>query len=120
MRAEIRRIGGDDFGDVSSWQPDSAEWSQLVRVLVGPAGDPGEESIDILVCSVPWIASLVERDGLVDGRHHLIVDRFDWPMVKAYIERRVHQCTGKDWGEVSSKLSRLGFWEFEDYVEHNR
>lgn len=118
MRAAVRHIGGDDFRDLSSWQPESAEWSLLVRILAGPADGPGEESFDITVCSVEWLASLVRRHGLVDGRHHLILDRFDWPTLKSYIERRVHQCTGDDWDEVSAKLARLGLWEFEDYVEH--
>lgn len=31
------------------------------------------------------------------------------------IRSLIEACTGDDWDEISEKVSRIGFWEFEDY-----
>ena len=83
--------------------------------MAGPDDGPGEESFDFTVCSVGWLADQVRRDGLLDGRHHLIVEFYDWQVLRDFIERRVWRCEGPSWPDVTEKLARLGHWEFEDY-----
>ena len=115
MRAALRSLASYDVEDLSSWVPDSAEWAVGIRILAGPDDGPGEESFDVTVGSLAWLASRVRRDGVVDGRHHLFMESFDWPRLNSYIERRVQGCEGATWPEVAEKLARLGYWEFEDY-----
>ncbi|MBW3086325.1 hypothetical protein KEM60_02538 [Austwickia sp. TVS 96-490-7B] len=86
-----------------------------MRILAGPEGGLGEESFDVIVCNLGWLAEKVSRDTVVDGRHRLVVERFDWPVLRSYIERHVRQCEGATWVEVAEKLARFGHWEFEDY-----
>ena len=111
----MRSLSSFDSDDLAAWVPASDEWSIGIRILAGPADGPGEDSFDLTVCSVDWLAALVRRDGVVDGRHFLVVDGFDWSALRAYIERRVRQCEGDTWHEVAERLARLGYWEFEDY-----
>jgi len=33
------------------------------------------------------------------------------------INKFLKSCSGEDWNAVARKVSRLGKWEFEDYVE---
>ena len=87
----------------------------MVRLLVGPADGPGEESFDLVVCTGGWLAQQAARSGPVDARHHTVVDAFEWPVIRSYLERQVEACEGRDWAEVAAKLSRIGHWEFEDY-----
>lgn len=115
MRAAIRWLGSLDVDDLSAWSPDRESWELGLRILAGPEGGAGEESFDVTVCNLGWLAERVHCDGVVDGRHRLFVERFDWPLLRSYIERRVQQCEGSTWGEVAEKLARLGYWEFEDY-----
>lgn len=117
MRAEIRHLLTPDI-DPDSYVPDDPErFAFLVQMLAGPLGEPGEESFQFTVCTPGWLHEQVQRDGPVNGRHHVIVDAFDWQALQTYFHRLVGGCWGADWSEVAQKLSRYGFWEFEDYTE---
>lgn len=115
MRAAIRSLMSLDVNDLEGWRPETDSWAIGLQLLAGPADGLGEESFDLTVASPAWLAARARRDGVVDGRHHLIMESYDWPLLRSYIERRVHQCEGSTWGEVAEKLARLGYWEFEDY-----
>lgn len=117
MRAVIRSLASVDVDDLDVWAPESESWALGLQLLAGPDDGPGEESFDLTVCSPAWLAERVRRDGVYDGCHHLVADGFDWPMLRAYIERRVQQCRGATWRDVAMQLARLGYWEFEDYEE---
>lgn len=115
MRAAVRSLMSLDVEDLESWHSEIDSWAIRLRLLAGPLDGPGEESFDFTVCSAAWLAELVRRDGVVDARHHLIMESYDWPVLRAYIERRVTSCQGSTWHEVAEQLGRLGYWEFEDY-----
>lgn len=95
--------------------PQESGWSVGLRLLIGPSGDQGEESFDLTVCDVDWITQQIQVDGVVDGRHTLMVDGFHWPTLMSFFERRVASVNADTWTELASKLGRLGYWEFEDY-----
>jgi hypothetical protein len=50
----------------------------------------------------------------------VIVDTFSWPDLQSYFRRLVSSCSGADWREITTKLSRYDwpydYWEFEDYA----
>lgn len=115
MRAVVRSLTSYEVDDLAGWMPEGSGWSVCIRVLAGPADGAGEESFDITVCSPAHLATRTRDEGVVDGRHHLVMEWFDWPALQTYIEHRVNQCEGATWPEVAEKLSRLGYWEFEDY-----
>jgi hypothetical protein len=104
-----------DIDDLANWVPQRANWALGLRILAGPSDGPGEESFDVTVCSVGWLKERVLRDGVLDGRHHLIVESFDWQVLREHVERYVQRCEGETWREVAEKLARFGYWEFEDY-----
>lgn len=115
MRAEIRSISSPDAPDLSAWEPEEALFALPVRLLIGPAGSAGEESFDITVCSTDWIKWRVREDGIVDGRHLLIVQNYDWEVIRQHLTRRIQAISADDWGGLAAKLSRWAYWEFEDY-----
>jgi hypothetical protein len=116
MRAEIRHLLCPDIEPDTFVPEDPSRFSFLVQLLAGPAGEEGEESFDFVVCTPGWLADRVEQDGPTNGRHHVIVNRFDWPALRDYFERLVAGISGADWADVGAKLSRYGRWEFEDYL----
>lgn len=115
MRAALRSLFSFDVDDLSTWVPTSDEWAVSIRIVAGPDDGPGEESFDLMVCSPNWLAAQARRSGIVDVRHHLVLDGFNWRQLSSYIERRVRQCEGATWQDVARQLSRFGYWEFEDY-----
>jgi len=116
MRAEIRHLFSLDI-EPATYVPDDPErFMVLIRIIAGPAGEPGEESFDFQVCTPGWLLERARHDGPVNGRHHVIVDTFDWPALETYFHDLVTSCSGTDWHEVGTKLARYGHWEFEDYT----
>ncbi|CAN5183944.1 immunity 8 family protein [soil metagenome] len=116
MRAVIHRIetiDGDplELATIEN-QSNAGQW---VRILVGPADGPGEESFDVNVCTPEWLRDEIERTGPMVGRHLLIVNRWDVETVSRAISGLVAKVEGLDWQAVGERLGRIGYWEFEDY-----
>jgi hypothetical protein len=119
VRAAIRTIDFDP--DPRTLPGDPSEFSFLVRLIIGPVGSIGGESFDVTVCSPEWLARVCREQGPVDGIHHVVVDfeGFDERRLRDWFERRVHQVEAHDWHAVGVRLARLGWWEFEGYVDHS-
>ena len=86
----------------------------LVQLLVGPEGEPGEESFDVVVCTPLWLLERI-KDDVLNLRHYLLVKEFHWDQVQAYIDEFLADIEAPTWEEVAQLVGRLGHWEFEDY-----
>ena len=118
MRAAIRRLHTPDAPSLHEYRPeDESDFALLVQVIVGPHGGEGEESVDVEVVTPACISRRLSDSGPMSGRHLLLVELFDANAIQRWIERAVAGCIGSTWREVAEKLSRIGHWEFEDYVE---
>jgi hypothetical protein len=116
MRAAIRYLHSPDVDDLESFQPaDPETFRLLVQVMVGPTNGPGEESLDVVVCTPAWLAERVRSSGPVIGRHHLIVNTYDFTAIKAALTYAVESEEAPTWYELGERLARIGKWEFEDY-----
>lgn len=63
MRAVLRSAHSADV-DLATYVPaDPADDGVWVRLIVGPAGGPGEESFDVLVCTPLWLRRVVRVQG---------------------------------------------------------
>lgn len=115
MRAAVRSVYSSDV-DVDSYVPEDPERDGVwVRLIVGPADGPGEESFDVLICTPLWLREVVAKEGPQIGRHHLIVDSFDLGEASAFLRRQMESVEANDWPTLGAKLARIGHWEFEDY-----
>ncbi len=115
MRAELKRLHSPDIDDLEKYTPAQPDcFGFLVQAMIGPAGCQGEESFDMVVCTPEWLKRTRPAEFIL-GRHHLIVFKYDYKSLAAYIAALAEECTGETWQEIAQQLSRLGKWEFEDY-----
>ncbi len=115
MRATVRGLHSPD-ADLETHVPrDPRDVGLLVQILAGPAGEIGEESFDVVVCTPRWLERWISEEGITVGRHHLIIDEWNFPQVKEYLVKAVESEEGRDWEELGHRIGRLGKWEFEDY-----
>lgn len=115
-RAEVRAIYTSDMDNLQTYTPRDPEcFCVSVRAMVGPKGGEGEESFDINVCTPKWLAEVCQREGFIVGRHYLILSSYDVAHIKRVIVELIEKCEGNTWQEVTEKVSRIGYWEFEDY-----
>jgi Immunity protein 8 len=119
IRPILKGLHSPDAHDLETFAPaDSGNWCILVQAMFGPELSDGEESFGILVCTPQWLAQKVAEDGIAEGRHHLVVTEFDLPRLRSFLQKYADKCSGKTWRDAALKLSRLGYWEFEDYVPY--
>jgi hypothetical protein len=53
----------------------------------------------------------------VNGLHHVIAawDTCDEPVLRDWLEARVHAVEAATWDDIASQLRLLGGWELENY-----
>ena len=117
MRAELHGFHSPDVDDLAAYRPPSGMFSVLLQLLVGPAGDVGEESFDLVVCSPDWLTERIAQVGPVEGLHHLVVTDWGWPEISSFCARRVAAIEGTTWREVAESLHQFAAWEFDGYDE---
>lgn len=91
MRPCLRRLNSPDVEDLTTFVPRDPAFAVLVPLMVGPCGEPGEESFDIIVCSAEW---LQQQPAPVVGRHHLVVRTFNYAMLVKFVEDYLLDCAG--------------------------
>ncbi len=118
MKAKIKSFYSPDINDLENYNPiDTENFCFLLELLIGPDKENGEESFNIQVCTPKWFLSNMKRNDIILGNHFLIVIEYDFKRIFNHIEKLIESCSGKDWDEVSEKVSRIGHWEFENYIE---
>ena len=116
MRAKLKGLHSPDIDDLEHWSPDSDSFGFLLQAMIGPADGSGHESFDLIVCTSDWFADHEMAEAPIRSGHHtLFVKRYDYRMLKAFIERAVHAVEADSWSGVAEKLSWLGNWEFANY-----
>jgi len=94
---------------------DPSVFGTWVRLSVGPEGEIGAESFDVLICTPDWLKTESMNEDPKWGRHLLITREYDFDLIRKKIESFIDACVGDNWQEVAQKLSRIAAWEFEDY-----
>ncbi|QYN48695.1 hypothetical protein GYM73_03455 [Apibacter sp. ESL0432] len=120
MKAVLNRIYRlDDFGEyLSDYFPlDKFNFNVPIRMIVGESMNKGEESFDLTICTPKWLLQNMKEEDIFFARHYLIVKEYDYARIYNYIKKYVDGLTGDTWDEIGLKLSRIGYWEFEDYKE---
>jgi hypothetical protein len=121
MHAIIKGIHSPDILDIDeNYQPENKNnFGFLLQLLIGAREEEGYESFDIMVCSPGWLVENRYQDKIIMGRHYLIMFEYDYQRLLNWLNNYVARCTGDTWQQCVEKLSRLGKWEFEDYVENS-
>jgi immunity protein 8 of polymorphic toxin system len=115
---EIKRLHSPDVYDLAGFEPEVPDnFGFLLQAMIGPMGHQGEESFDIMVCTPRWLMTEVSGQRIMSGRHYLIMAAYDYARLHEFLVDYCRHTTGLTWKEAATKLSRLGKWEFEDYVE---
>jgi len=116
VQAEIKRLHSPDVSNLVTYVPeDPGDFGFLLQIMAGPVGQNGEESFDVTVCTALWMGNHLGPEGILPGRHYLVVNSYDYRRLEEFLRHFVARCSGSTWGEVANRLARLGKWEFEDY-----
>ena len=83
--------------------------------MIGPNDEDGAEAFDMLVCTPTWLQNELASNKTLSGKGMIIVEEYDYDEILSYLEEQIVACNDSDWSKAAIKLSRLSFWEYEDY-----
>jgi hypothetical protein len=115
MRARLKRLHSPDVADLESWSPGDKDFGLLLQAMIGPDGNDGEESFSLTVCTPDWFSGHRMEQGLRMGSQTLFVARYDYLLIRHFIERAAQRAEADNWQELALGLSWLGEWEFANY-----
>ena len=111
IRPKLRRLHSPDLVE-PTLPPDPRRCIVLVQAMVGPDDGRGEESFDFCVVTPSY---LEEQRGPRWGRGLLIVEAFDWAVIRKAVEDRLAEVKGAGWNQVGAELNKELLWEFDNY-----
>jgi hypothetical protein len=111
MRPKLRRLHSPDVQE-PTLPADPGHCVVLIQAMVGPDDGPGEESFDFCVVTPSY---LQEQHVPRWGRGLLIVESFDWTVVRNAVEKRIADVSGDTWQQIGSELNKEFVWEFDTY-----
>lgn len=118
MRAKLKALHSPDI-DLETFSPDDpTNFGFLLQAMIGPEGQDGMESFDLEVCTPKWLMDRHLHGAspeVIFGMHMILVFSYDLHQIRGALERYCERCVGDDWPTLTTKLARLGAWEFEDY-----
>lgn len=118
MKAEIKALHSPDVHDLRTFKPTKRDnFGFLLQLIVGPQGEMGEESFDMIVCTPKWLEENYSINEVIFGRHYLIVFKYDYEGIYKKISNYIGKIEEPTWNEVAQKIGRIGHWEFEDYKD---
>jgi hypothetical protein len=123
IHAELRSFESPDVPDydIEAFVPDDPGLvGVLVTALIGPVGEPGEETFDLFVCTPRWLEANPYREGYRWGLHLLILNEWDLPTLRRALVKLAGRAHGATWDEVATWLGRYAHWEFEGYRPSDR
>lgn len=119
--AELKALDSTDPEtgyDLEAYVPANAESFGIeVTAHIGLRGSEGADNFSIIVCTPQWLSEQSFEKGFRWGAHYLFVTRWDLRVVRRAITDMCRHTEGPDWAAIATKLSRYGYWEFEDYRE---
>lgn len=113
MRPELRSLSSTDLSDGESPSDPIKAWVG-VQAEIGVHGNEGADTFSFVVAT----PSALTEGGLPRWGHGLLlVESFDWSVVRAAVEKLLGHCEAEDWDEIAAKIGRYLDWEFYDYVQ---
>jgi hypothetical protein len=121
MKAKIKYIFSPDIDTaLEDFIPkDEGNFGFVIRMIVCPEGQEGEESFDLMLCTPKWLNDNYPADEIIFGRHYLIVFKYDYKSIYKKLSDYVNGIDAKSWGQIGDQIGKIGYWEFEDYESKN-
>ncbi len=84
---------------------------------IAPKGKKAAEEFSIKVATPAGLSTLDARDGILAVRPLLVMERYDFGQLWAWLEKTVAACQADTWNDCVEALRRYFSWEYDDYTE---
>jgi Immunity protein 8 len=117
-KAEIKSYMISDFLDpnmqgvnIDLWEPDDKEYFEFwMQISIGIEVETGADDFNIHVVSQRMLSSVVNKKYL------LVVPYFEGvKSILDLVNRSIEDCAGSSWQDISTRISNMYHWEYENY-----
>lgn len=113
MKPVIVSYDCSDIDNVECWKPaDRSDVDFWMNFTIGPDSTAGDN----------YQVHVVTPKALNNNpnkKHSVVLNYYDWQALLKEIDNILEQCQGQDWQEMSEKLSKFLYWEFEGYQPYH-
>ena len=119
VRGELRNLDSVDAPEsLAGFRPSDPQSFELaIAATIGPEGGEGGDLFYFTVCTADWLNANPPTKGFAFLHGHVLVERWDYELVKRAIGDLCLHTHGSNWDEIATKLCLYGDWEFADYRE---
>jgi hypothetical protein len=115
MKAEVKAVSSPDVEVPDTASAARARDSVLLQLYVGPAGEPGHESFEVLLVTTAWLVNrLAEQEG-VFGAATYFMEEIDVAAALSVLAGRIASMEGDTWEDLGRRIGSFAHWEFDDY-----
>lgn len=114
MKLVIHSVSSWDHPNIRTWEPeDPSDIVEDLTLHIGARGGKGTEMFTLRIATPAGLSKLCAKDGIVATRPLLVIDRFDFHSLWAWLERTVKSCEGETWLDCVHELRVYFMWEYE-------
>ena len=114
MKLEIHSVNSWNHPDIPTWEPeDPSDIAEELILDIGQKGKKGADMFTLRIATPAGLSKLSAKDGIVAVRPLLVIDRFDWHSLWAWLEKTVKSCEGETWPDCVHELRVHFLWEYE-------
>jgi hypothetical protein len=102
-----------DHDPIEEWVPDDVfDVDFWINFTIGPDMKGGDNfQVHIVTPN--------NLHGKDSEKYAIVIKQYSWSSLLTVIINMLEKCQGRNWSEISEKLSQLMYWEFENYQPYN-
>lgn len=109
MKAVIVSYDCTDHDPINKWVPqDPLNVDFWMNFTIGPDKTAGD-NFQVRVITQKNVSAIKNIE------HHIVLASYSWPSVMESVEFILENNQGHDWSEIANKLSKVMYWEFDNY-----
>jgi hypothetical protein len=114
MKPVIHSVSCRSHPNFRTWEPnDPGDIVEELTLKIGPKGKNEANSFTILVATPTGLGRLPAVDGIVAMRPLLVMDRYDFELLWAWLQQTVEECQADTWLSCVRELRVYFAWEHE-------
>jgi hypothetical protein len=118
MKAELKGFYSPDIFDLEKYYPEiENNFCFYLEISVGIKNEKGAEQFGMTVCTPKWLLEHKRKEEIIFGKNYLFVFEYSYQKIYEKIKSYIDELDGNSWEELAMQISRISYWEFENYQE---
>ncbi len=116
MKAFIKDFDCSDIDDLYSYIPDNpTNFGFWMNFTIGQEGEQWSNNFQLQVATPTYLQEQNPYQSAILLRHTLLVFEYDFVQIYNAVDQYVRSLEEDSWEKLTEKLSRIAWWEYEDY-----